>query len=380
MTKHTYKYIDPDLHVVEPKDLWQRYMKPVHRDRAPVGSDAFTGDMYLLHEGRAIYRQDRPPPMLQELYDDLSADNARTERFLSYHERGFGADVQIEAMDEEGIDMAVLYPTRGFYAVGKLYDDDIFAADIARAYNNWLAEFCAEYPDRLYGSGLVHPQAIDTAVQEARRMKEDLGFKSLYLRPNPVRGRNWNNPAYDPLWAECERLDLPIAFHEGWPCQLPVAAGERFDGRYEDLWLTEHVLCHPVEMMYALVCMIAGGVLERFPGLRVAFLEANCSWVPYLLWRLDEHYEHREHRVRNSLPKNPSAYFKAQCFVAVEADEHLGVWVASEIGDENLVFSTDFPHEDSRFPNALDTFLNLGFRADSVEKILWDNSKRLYNI
>ena len=132
--------------------------------------------------------------------------------------------------------------------------------------------------------------------------------------------------------------------------------------------------------MYALVCMIAGGVLERFPGLRVAFLEANCSWVPYLLWRLDEHYEHREHRVKISLPKKPSVYFKDQCFVAVEADEHQGVWVTSEIGDDNLVFSTDFPHEDSRFPNALDTFLKLGFRAESYKKILWDNCKRLYKI
>ena len=249
---------------------------------------------------------------------------------------------------------------------------------MARAYNDWLAEFCAAAPQRLYGSGLVHPQNVDAAVAEARRMKLELGFRSLYLRPNPVRGRNWNNPAYDLLWAECEKLDLPVAFHEGWPHELPVAGGGRFDGRHEDLWLSEHVMCHPVEMMYAMVCMISGAVLPRFPGLKVAFLEANCSWVPYWLWRLDEHYEHRERHLKKDLPDRPSEYFKAQCYVAVEADEHQGVWVAGEIGDDNIVFSTDFPHEDSRFPNAGKTFLELGFPEQSCRKILWDNSARLY--
>lgn len=209
-------------------------------------------------------------------------------------------------------------------------------------------------------------------------MKTELGFKSVFLRPNPVRERNWHNPAYDPLWAEIEKQDLVIAFHEGWPCELPVAAGGRFDGRHEDLWLTEHALCHPVEMMYASTCMIMGGVLQRFPGLRVAFLEANCSWVPYWLWRLDEHYEHREKAVKNVLPKRPSAYFREHCFVSVEAEEALGVAVADEIGDDNIVFSTDFPHEDSRFPNSVAAFLELPFREESRRKILWDNAARLY--
>ena len=162
-------------------------------------------------------------------------------------------------MDTEGIDVAVLYRTRGFYVVGKEYDDDGLAAAVARAYNDWLAEYCSADNSRLYGSGLVHPQSVSLAVEEATRMKNELGFRSLFLRPNPVRRRNWNNPAYDPLWAECERLELPIAFHEGQPHALPIVGGDRFDGRFEDLWMTEHVMCHPGEMMYPMVCMIAGG-------------------------------------------------------------------------------------------------------------------------
>ena len=224
--------------------------------------------------------------MMEELAEDLTEHNERVERIAEFYERGFGPDVQIEAMDDEGIDIAVLFPTRGFYAIGKEYNDDRLAAAIARAYNDWLADFRSIDPERMVGVGIVAPQNIEYAIDEVRRMKADLGFKAVYLRPNPVRGRIWHNPAYDPLWAECVKQDMAVAFREGWPCELPVAGGDRFDGRYEDLWLTEHVMCHPVEMMYASVCMIMGGVLERFPGLRVAFLEANCSWVPYWLWRL----------------------------------------------------------------------------------------------
>ena len=75
-------------------------------------------------------------------------------------------------------------------------------------------------------------------------------------------------------------------------------------------------------------------------------------WVPYWLWRLDEHYEHRETELKKTLPRRPSEYFRERCYVSVEADEHQGVWVASEIGDQSIVFSTDFPHEDSRYPHA----------------------------
>lgn len=379
MAHNGYKFIDPDLHVFEPNDLWQRYLEPEFRDQAPLGSDAFLGDMYLMHEGKVISRGGMIP-MMEELMDDLTAMNERAERIREFAARGFGPDVQLEAMDDEGIDIAVLFPTRGFYAVGKEYDDDRLAAAIARAYNNWMAEFRSADPERMVGVGLVAPQNVDLAIDEVRRMKHELGFRAVYLRPNPVRRRNWHNPAYDPLWAECEKLDLPVAFHEGWPCQLPVAAGDRFDGRHEDLWLTEHAICHPVEMMYASLCMIMGGVLERFPGLRVAFLEANCGWVPYWLWRMDEHYEHREKRVKNKLPRTPSEYFKEHCFVAVEADEHMGGWVAEQIGDDNIVFSTDFPHEDSRYPHSVEAFLELPFSEESRRKILWDNAARLYDL
>jgi uncharacterized protein len=132
--------------------------------------------------------------------------------------------------------------------------------------------------------------------------------------------------------------------------------------------------------MYASLSMIQGGVCERFPALRVAFLEGNCAWVPYWLWRMDEHWEALENITNRRTPKPPSDYFKRQCFVGMEADETPGKYAIDWGVSDNIVFSTDFPHPDSKFPNAVRTFVDQPLTEDSKRKILWDNCARLYHL
>jgi len=127
--------------------------------------------------------------------------------------------------------------------------------------------------------------------------------------------------------------------------------------------------------------MLTGGVFEKFPGLTAAFLEGHCSWVPWWLYCLDEHYEKFGDDERFGLQLKPSEYFRRQCYVSVDADEELLKYTIQAIGDENIVISTDWPHDDSAYPNAVDTFLALeGVPDDTKRKILWDNSARLYNL
>jgi uncharacterized protein len=126
-----------------------------------------------------------------------------------------GAPKRLEAMDQEGIDVGVVYPTRGLFAQGIDGMEPKLAAAIARAYNNWLYDFCAVNPQRLIGAGMISPFEIDDAVVEARRSVKELGFKGIFLRPNPVNGRNWHDPYYEPLWSQLETLDVPLGFHEG---------------------------------------------------------------------------------------------------------------------------------------------------------------------
>jgi predicted TIM-barrel fold metal-dependent hydrolase len=378
MSHAGFKVFDSDLHVLEPADLWRRHIEARYRDQAPVGTNDYFLDGNLAHEGRVI----SPSGISYEHAEhntDAADRHGRQSLMDDYDRRGWGADVELDAMDREGIDVAVLFPTRGLMACAKEYADDGLAAAIARAYNDWLVGFCSVDPKRLLGAALLAPQAIEGAVAEARRARRELGFPAVFIRPNPVRGRNWNDPDYDPLWEACQEEGLLVGFHEGFGAMLPTAVAERFEGRHEDVWMTAHAAAHPIEMVYATLAMICGGVLERFPGLRVAFLEANCSWVPYWLWRLDEHYEKASAATRRALPRPPSDYFKRQCFVSIEADETTAAPVIEGIKD-TVVFSTDFPHGDSAFPHAVATFLGLPFADEVKRKVLWDNAARMYGL
>ena len=376
-----FRLFDSDLHVIEPADLWRRYIEPRFRDRAPLGvveqpfstghlhpldgvpfSPTDTGDFARMASGHCV---------------EQAHARGRYEQYCGFERRGWGPDVQLEAMDAEGIDRAVIFPTAGLTVNGREYDDDAFAAALARAYNDWLADFCSRDSDRLFGAAMIHVQNVPAAVEEVRRARRELGFRGIYLRPNPMRGRNWHDPAYDPLWAACEEEALPVGFHEGYPSRLPHAVAERFNDGLADWWLTDHVARHPIEMMYTAICLIGGGVLERFPGLSVGLLEANCSWVPYWLWRMDEHYEVREFALRDKLPELPSTYFKRQCFVSIEADEEAACPILDRIAD-NVVFSTDFPHSDCAWPNASRAFLELPMSDEQKRRILWDNCERMY--
>jgi predicted TIM-barrel fold metal-dependent hydrolase len=384
MAVNGFRVFDADLHISEPPDLWQRYIEPKYRDRAPVLAPTI-GDfreMNLLIDGKAV-----TPSGKHDKVWGFSTKCAhhfgRYELFMDYERRGWGPDTEIDAMDAEGIDTAVLFPTAGLCVPAQEYDDNGFALAIARAYNDWLAEFCAYCPERLYGAAMVMPHDIGATVAEVRRAKRELGFKGIYIRPNPIRGRNWQDPAYDPLWKTCEEEGVVVGFHGGMNCTLPQAVAERFDWSRDDAWLTSHVACHPVEMMYAMLCMVMGGVLERFPELRVAFLEANFGWVPYYLWRMDEHYELRREvtfeAVKDRLPLRPSEYFKRQCYASIEAEERFSCPVVGELADR-IIFSTDFPHPECPFPNGVRKFLELPMDYETKRRILWENPCQLYRM
>ncbi|HEX2173708.1 MAG TPA: amidohydrolase family protein [Dehalococcoidia bacterium] len=278
-------------------------------------------------------------------------------------------------MDVEGIDAAVLYPSRGLFALTIPDLDPKLAAAVARAYNNWMYDFIQADTSRLFGAAMISPFDVNDAIAETRRAVKELGFRAVFLRPNLVMNRNWHDPYYDPLWAEIADLGVPLGFHEGAGSGLRQA-GEHFGSNIMLL----HVVCHPFEQMMAANSFCAGGILERHPNLRVAFLEGNCSWLPFLLWRMDEHVEWQGDVYAPELTMLPSAYFKRQCFASVEADEEPAKHVIEDGLDDRLIFSTDFPHADSKFPHAVDSFLDLPIADEVKRKILWDNCAGYYGL
>jgi predicted TIM-barrel fold metal-dependent hydrolase len=369
MTKHAMQLMDSDMHIIEPPDLWQRYIDPAFKEQAPKGWPGHENPSVLEVAGRVYPKSaGQPAANYQAMYDKLRG------RYAHAIERGYDAVSQLQGMDTEGIDVAVLFPTRGLYALASDDLDPALAAAIARAYNDWLADFCSTDPERLLGAAMVPPHNVEAAVAETRRMVEEHGFKAIFLRPNIVGGHNWSDPVYDPLWAEAERLGIAVGFHEGGEVDLPQV-GTSFPNT-----MMRHTCTHPMAMMLAVVDVIGGGVLERFPTLRVAFLEGNCSWAPFLLWRLDEHYEWRHEWDGKHLRMKPSDYFKRQCFLSIECDEEPARYAVDALGEDYFVFSTDYPHADSKYPESADRFLELPLSESAQRRIMWDNCARLYGL
>jgi predicted TIM-barrel fold metal-dependent hydrolase len=377
---------DADMHVMEPADLWQRYMTPEYRHAAPIGMTELKRDIRVKVKSQVLLRAGPVRPLKER---GGSGIGWRPDQEAAYGEaeaRGWDAQAQLDAMDREGVDLTVLFPTRGLFALGLDSTEQIgadglepsFATAIARAYNDWLHDYCQLAPDRIFGAAMVAPHDIAGAVDETRRCVEEYGFKAIYLAPGCVNRMPWHHRAYDPLWAECQKQGIAVGFHGGGRTLLTpdFSLGDIFGDRLM-MW---HTFNQPLGVMAAAVSLIGGGVLERFPELRIALLEGNCSWAPWLMHRLDEHHEWVGWYESRDLTKKPSEYFRTNCFVSVEADEETVVHYLDWFGDDNLVFSTDYPHGDSQYPHAVETFRKLPLSEESQRKITGDNWSRLYDI
>ena len=380
MAHEGFAVADSDMHVLEPPDLWQRYIDPAWKHVAPVGLTELRRDMRVKVKSHVMLRIGRVRPMSSGAAWSAQQDRA----YAGAEARGWDATSQREAMEAEGLDLAVLFPSRGLFVLGLDTPEVMgidglepdFAAAIARAYNDWLRDFCAEYPDRMLGAGMVAPHDVGSAVTETRRCVQQLGFRAIFLAPGCVGRRPWHDPYYDPLWAECERLGIPVTFHGGGQTFLKPD----FSLEVLDKLMMWHTFGQPLGIMMVAVSLTSGGVLERFPRLRVGLLEGNCGWAPWLFHRLDEHYEWVGRHEVPELRQKPSEYFRTNCFLAVDADEEPVRSYVEWFGDDNLVFSTDYPHADSKYPQAVASFRKLPLSEGSQRKILWDNWRRLYDI
>ena len=197
---------------------------------------------------------------------------------------GFDPHARIPDMDMDGIDAAFLYPSIGLFA-GAVQDPPAAAA-MARAYNRWLADYCKPYPDRLFGVAMIPMQSVELAIEEMRYARQQLGFRGVFLRPNPYNGKMIHHPDYEPFWTMAEELDMAVGFHEGGNSGMMQVGMDRFEERG-----ARHIITHTMEMMLACMAVIWGGVCERHPKVRIAFLELGGGWIAPWLDRMDRHFD-----------------------------------------------------------------------------------------
>ena len=351
------RVIDVDGHVFEPDDLWERYLPPAFHDRRPR----------LVRDGRGTTRYEIEGNLIPN-GTGAGAWVPEGIREAAVHREGaVDPALRLADMDTEGIDVAVLYGTAslGFWGI----TDRDLSVGACRAYNDWLADYCAADPARLKGTPTLPLGSLPLALAEGRRAVTELGFVSLTV-PCCVGARNLDDPGLDPLWQLAEELDVPIGVHAGGP---------RFAyKRFVDSYATLHALEFPFDIMFAAATIVCGGLLERFRRLRILLLEAGAAWGPYLFERLDEHYEKRPHEMPR-ITKRPSEYLAdGRLVISCEAERHLA-HALDGLGAHSVVFASDYPHWDAEFPDSV-TAITGRDDLDEAQKaaVLGGNAARVY--
>ncbi len=381
MAKHGYRIMDSDIHVDEPPDLWEKYIEPKFRDQAPRVQNREAGfGMVGWHFAGKPFPAfiDRPEKQRAAKWrrEKAKVRNAELGRNPADLD-GSDPHSMLRGMDAEGVDIAIVFRTQCSHLIAIDDLDPELSAAVCRAYNNWLRDFCATDSKRLKPAAVLPIQDVDAAVKEASRAVRECGAVSLVLNSNAPKGRNWYDRDRDPLWAMAVDLDVPATFHGIHTAYQEGHLGQRYLANYP----LARAAGQPVELMLALGSIVSGGVLARYPALRAGFFEGHCSWLPWWLWCLDEHWEKFGDEELYPLKMKPSEYFRRQCYASADADEYLVKNAIEAVGDENFVFSTDWPHDDAFHPKAVETFLGIpGVSTESKRRILWDNCAKLYGI
>ena len=362
------RFVDCDMHIKEPADLFHRYLDPSFKHRVTTLVDAegkpksaWTFDGQFEHSDTDQQQYRKPnrsfTPATQSLGSDLGhisgSRSTKGDHLQFAIDRGYDAEAQTMAMAMEGIDIAVLFPTAGLSWLARDDMDPRLSLAVAQAYNNWIYDFCQYSPDQLKFAAMLPMHDVHLACQELVRCVRELGAVGSFVRPNLLNGRYWHSNYWEPLYSLHEELDVVWGFHEGtgvWYSHMNMLYGENRFYR--------HVASHWIEMQQALIAQLIGGVFEFHPNIRVAYLEAQNSWVPGILTRVEWDYVNYRDTHAPYLSLTPKEYFRRNCWAAVEGAEPEIEPTANLIGADRMCISTDYPHHDADFPNVSSNLLN----------------------
>jgi predicted TIM-barrel fold metal-dependent hydrolase len=216
---------------------------------------------------------------------------------------------------------------------------------------------------------------VAAAVQELRRCIEQLGLVGVML-PSNVRGQNLSQRAFDPFFAAAQEMGVPIGVHTSTGMHAHACGAERFES-----FALAHAASFPFEGMLAVASFLCEGIFERFPRLKVVFLEAGIGWVPWWLERLDEHFELRGHDMPE-MRMPASEYVQArECYFSCDPDERMLPMAAQVVGEERILYASDYPHWDARFPESARLIRQREDLSETAkQKILGANVARLYGL
>ena len=288
---------------------------------------------------------------------------------------------KLEYMDEFGVEYSVLTPGLNLGLASVNHDQT--AVEIAGAYNAWMAETFYDVSDRLRSTILVANQVPDRAAEEIDRWADEDDAVGVQLPASglvPPAGHGW----YDPIYEAAQDHGLPILMHTGNSTSTAAFPVQR---HWAETFVEDHFFTFPIEGIWHLNSMLFQGIPERFPDLRFVVQEAGVEWLPWLMWRLDDHYLQNSEDVP-VLTRMPSEYIREQFHFTTQPlghtgnARHLGSILEFAGGPETVMFATDHPHPDFDTPEELFTPLrtNDNFSDDDVRAIMGESAVDLFGL
>ena len=371
--------ISSDSHVVEPGDLWLEQLPPRLRDQAPRAVQD-PGNHYWYFEAPEIGRGvnltlSRNAGMTQGEVDALLASDPDAWVGAT---GGHDPVTRLADLWADGTVADVVYPTAGLSLLQ--YDDVELQLACIQVYNDWLAEFCAADPDRIIGVAMVPTWDIDVGVAELNRCG-DMGLRGAIIWSSPPATREYSffSDRYETLWATAAERSMPISIHilAGHQTKGIGQYGVTVEGTYYFGITSRDELAHTVAEL------IAAGVFERHPDLRIVAAEGGIDYAARLEQRLDMTYSGAWSRIDDKLTMTPSEYFRRNVYLTYIEDP-IGLNNLRFTGTDHFMWSSDYPHGAATWPRSYEMitkeFDDAGVSEDDRRKLTLTNVAELYNI
>jgi predicted TIM-barrel fold metal-dependent hydrolase len=360
-------------HVVEHPQVWtERLSKARWGDRIPHLERSSEGTDCWVFDGRNVPLSD-----VVQVGALMSDRGVAPTSWDDVPGTAFVPAERLKAMEQDGVQYSVLYPTvAGFSGqrFATFTDCDLELACV-KAYNDWLVEEWAGGSDRFIPQCIVPIWPVHSAVAEIKRANAK-GHKGVIFPAVPMHLRDVphiNDAAYDPIWATCQDLGMPLCFHAGSSSQLQFPLAPTLSPQ---LAAALSAVIRPASAVFDLVNTLFSRILLRFSDLKVVFAESTIGWGTFILEYADHQYaqDHCEYELK------PSEMFSRQCYLTSWYDP---VKInADHIGIGNVLWSTNYPLANSSWPDTQD-FIDKCFKGvtEGIRRsILWDNAARLYKI
>jgi len=370
-----YGLISADDHVQEHPDVWtSRMSRQKWGDQIPHVEEQTDGSQSWVVAGQRI---SLPGVAIAGAVTGNRAQAPR--RWEDVPSMVYNAKERLKAMDLNGVDYSVLYPIVGGLAAetfGKLTDPDLELACV-QAYNDWLIEEWASVSPRFVPQCIVPIWPMERAVAEIKRAVGK-GHKGVIYPASPMELRDVphiNEPAYDPLWAVCEELGVPLCFHSGASPKIQLRPGETFSPAVAAAF---GGIVRSVSSIAVLANFLFSRVLYRFPKLKVVFAESSLGWGAYELEYAD-YQSDADGLPAEGYSLKPSELFQRQCYFTCWYDR-MSLGVRRYLGTSNILWSTNFPLATSTWPRTRQ-HIDLAFDdigEDDRDQILWRNAATLY--